>query len=65
MARNLDDFAAELAAVTHQAIQAASNSLDERSLLEASANGDAAAVHHIASSMTTAQLHDFQRKHSH
>ncbi|MEU5580957.1 hypothetical protein ABZ791_30235 [Streptomyces huasconensis] len=63
MARNLDEFAADLAAVTAQAAQAAVGNLKADALLEASRKGNEAAVRDIANSMSTAELKAFQRKH--
>ncbi|MFF8657815.1 hypothetical protein [Streptomyces huasconensis] len=63
MARNLDDFARDLAAVTRQATQAAISTAKEQRLIGASKRGDEAAVRSIASSMSTAELRAFQRKH--
>ncbi|WP_309049081.1 hypothetical protein [Streptomyces sp.] len=63
MARNLDEFAADLAAVTAQAAQAGIGTLKADALLEASRQGDEQAVRDIANSMSTAELQAFQRKH--
>ncbi|MGW2724823.1 hypothetical protein [Streptomyces sp. NPDC001492] len=64
MARNLDEFAADLNKVTAQVIAAAAEGAKARDLSAAIHNGDAAEARRIASTMSTAQLQRIQRKNS-
>lgn len=64
MARNLDEFAADLNQVTAQVIQAAAEGARARDLSTAVHNGDAAEAARIASTMSTSQLQRIVRKNS-
>lgn len=56
MARNLDEFAADLTQATAAALRAAGTTANAQALIQAAQSGDQAKVERLASSMTTAEL---------
>lgn len=62
MARNLDEFAADLTKVTQQVVQAATTGAQARALVNAAQNGGEAAVRKAAESMSTADLQRIQKQ---
>lgn len=65
MARNIDEFAAELSQVTTQVVRAAAEGARTRgqasALVQAAKNGGAAAVQEMAASMSTDDLKRIQK----
>ncbi|MBX7552306.1 hypothetical protein K1Y78_30935 [Streptomyces sp. tea 10] len=69
MARNIDEFSAELTQVTAQVVQAAAQGARTRghadALMQAAKNGGEAAVRKLAASMSTEDLQRVQKRLSH